>query len=322
MEFSYRHRLFYMWLFWSLTPCIIKIQIEVVSKAKMTEREVRKAVLELVRHRYLATYAGYLPSVHKNNGKHLIPDLHFIGDTMKWIETRDKIVHEEKCHLECTKYGGCGSSLVASGTPTIDIIRKSCGILRINYDIARYSIEQYTDTEKCMHCTVAVLIRTCNWVALGRQLSQDIENLPDVFGGIERKLMSQAIESIQDRYFDRSDRSGHPIANKHALDLDGARLERFRAQVPARKVRESEARGRVVSESTLPQSNENRGNASPAKFPTSGNECVIRAGTTPNLNMWGIYRDDFRLIDLNFKRIETDDEVSCSECGRVLVEMA
>ncbi len=60
---------------------------------------------------------------------------------------------------------------------------------------------------KCMRAGMSVLtvrLQTCGWGTLGRQLGRDLDDLPDIFEGSEREMMSQAIDSIKVRYLIRS----------------------------------------------------------------------------------------------------------------------
>ncbi|KAL8767633.1 MAG: hypothetical protein Q9209_005892 [Squamulea sp. 1 TL-2023] len=118
-----------------------------------------------------------------------------------WGQVR-KILEEEDEKIK--KWRSNWSMGKRPETPMATTISWTCGRLGIDSDNVRYSIDWYSRRNENAHSGVGFYIKNCDWTKLGRQLWQDMQQIPCIFGKEEdQDKMTQTLQRLKDEYFDK-----------------------------------------------------------------------------------------------------------------------
>ncbi|KAI4149052.1 MAG: hypothetical protein L6R39_002620 [Caloplaca ligustica] len=161
-----------------------------------------KAVEELAKLRYFADYGDYVAHVCTSFRQQCIAakvrnvDI-LIGKS--WGKVRDVLEEEDERKREWRR-DPCNIPSPPP-SPMSTTISCACGVLGLDYDNVRYCIEWYAARNDRAHSGVPFYIKNCDWIKLGRQLWQDLKEVPSVFGESDQRRMTKALEDMRDKFF-------------------------------------------------------------------------------------------------------------------------
>ncbi|KAI4120757.1 MAG: hypothetical protein LQ338_006788 [Usnochroma carphineum] len=160
-----------------------------------------QAVEELAKLRYFADYGDYVAHVCTSFRQACIAakvqnvDI-LIGKS--WGKVRDELEAEDK---EMKAWRWSSRTKPSPPIPMRVTIYSACCFLGFDYHNVRYCIKWYAARNDKAHSGVPFYIKNCDWVELGRQLWQDLKEVPSVFGDADRRKMTEALQNIRDKFF-------------------------------------------------------------------------------------------------------------------------
>ncbi|KAL8858780.1 MAG: hypothetical protein Q9178_004697 [Gyalolechia marmorata] len=121
---------------------------------------------------------------------------------LKWTDVHDEL---EKERTAKRRYElGCQRT-PPSQTMT-DTIKNACDRLLLDFENMEFCIGFYSDRNKACHSMVSDKVARCDWEALGRQLCLDREEMTSVFNGEQLRQMTEALDRVAKRYFEKQRR--------------------------------------------------------------------------------------------------------------------
>ncbi|KAL8779989.1 MAG: hypothetical protein Q9213_006678 [Squamulea squamosa] len=163
------------------------------------DQQATQAIEELAKLRYYADYGDYVAhactSFRKQAQEKKVAQFEvMIGKS--WGQVRDILRVEEAS--ESDWYASI-RTLPEPATPMKRTIIWACHILDgVDYYNMRYCIDWYADRNEKSHSGVPFYIKNCDWESLGKQLWQDLQDVPSVFGTDDKEKMTQTLDMIRD----------------------------------------------------------------------------------------------------------------------------
>ncbi|KAL8924503.1 MAG: hypothetical protein Q9172_002668 [Xanthocarpia lactea] len=195
------------------------------------------AVRELAKLRYYADYGDYhafLCNLFRQQctaAKVKNADI-LIGET--WTQVQKAMVAEDESREKHRSVHGPGVTKGFPKSPMTTLVYTACSFLKVDFDNVKYSIRWYAERNKNSHSNVTTMIRNCDWDSLGRQLWQDMNEIPNVLGSEDARKMMDSLKRLRDQFFIELTATSR-MSNRGAADLLAKKQARDRAKEEARR---------------------------------------------------------------------------------------
>ena len=195
------------------------------------------AVRELAKLRYYADYGDYHAFLCNSfrqkctAAKVKNADI-LIGKT--WTQVQNAMVAEDEAVEKHRSLHGPGVTKGFPESPMTTLVYTACSFLNVDFDNVKYSIGWYAERNKNSHSNVTTLIRNCDWDSLGRQLWQDMNEIPNVLGAEDARKMLESLKRLRDQFFIDLTATSR-ISSDEAADLLAKKQARDRAKMAARR---------------------------------------------------------------------------------------
>ncbi|KAL8903976.1 MAG: hypothetical protein Q9171_007210 [Xanthocarpia ochracea] len=190
------------------------------------------AVRELAKLRYYADYGDYHASCATRSVKIVKNADILIGKS--WTQVQKAMVAEDEAIEKHRSVHGPGVTKGFPESPITTLVYTACSFLNVEFDNVKYSIGWYAERNKHSHSNVTTSIRNCDWDSLGRQLWQDMKEIPNVLGAEDARKMMESLKRLRDQFFLELTATSR-IPNDEAADLLEKKQARNRAKEAARR---------------------------------------------------------------------------------------